>query len=133
MKNLKFSSLTLWIGISLLIPLFSFSKLNLNNMKKTENLGLYVIVNAKPEKAAELKQFLSSAIDLANQEAGTKSWYAFQVDATTFGIFDTFENEEGRNAHLNGDIAAALLQNADHLLVDFEVADIKKFDVLVSK
>lgn len=121
------------IGIFLLLPLYSFTKLNFKNMENSEKLGLYLILNAKPEKAAEVKQFLMGGLALANQEAGTKSWYAFQIDATTFGIFDTFEDENGRNAHLNGEIAKALLQNAEELLVDFEVADIKKFDIVAVK
>jgi len=102
-------------------------------MENSEKLGLFVIVNAKPEKANDVKQFLKGALPLANQEAGTQSWYAFQIDETTFGIFDTFINEDGRNAHLNGDIAKALLQNADDLLVDFKVSDIKTHEILAVK
>lgn len=102
-------------------------------MKNSEKLGLFVTVNAKPEKANDVKQFLLGGLELANQEVETKSWYAFQIDATTFGIFDTFAHEDGRNAHLNGEIAKALLQNADDLLVDFKVADINKFEVLAAK
>jgi len=102
-------------------------------MENSEKLGLFVIVNAKPEKAKDVKQFLLGGLELANQEVDTKSWYAFQIDETTFGIFDTFENEEGRNAHLNGEIAKALLQNADNLLVDFKISDINKFNMLAVK
>lgn len=102
-------------------------------MENSERLGLFVIVNAKPEKANDVKQFLTGALQLANQEKDTKSWYAFQIDETTFGIFDTFEHQAGRDAHLNGEIAKKLLQNADDLLVDFQVSDINKFDVLAVK
>ncbi|MBX2878271.1 MAG: antibiotic biosynthesis monooxygenase [Saprospiraceae bacterium] len=102
-------------------------------MEKSEKLGLFVIVNAKPEKASAVKQFLLGGLALATQEVDTQSWYAFQVDETTFGIFDTFEHEEGRNAHLNGEIAKALLQQADDLLVDFQVGDINKFNLLAVK
>lgn len=102
-------------------------------MTNSEQLGLFVIVNAKPEKATDVKQFLLGGLTLANQEADTISWYAFQINETTFGIFDTFEDEDGRNAHLNGDIAKALLQNAEDLLVDFQVSDINKFNLLAVK
>ncbi|MEO9511011.1 MAG: antibiotic biosynthesis monooxygenase [Flavobacteriaceae bacterium] len=102
-------------------------------MENSEKLGLFVIVNAKPEKANDVKQFLLGGLALANKEAETRSWYAFQINETTFGIFDTFENEDGRDAHLNGEIAKALLQNADDLLVDFQVSDINKLDLLAVK
>jgi len=102
-------------------------------MENSEKLGLFVLVNAKPEKANDVKQFLLGGLELANQEVETTSWYAFQIDSTTFGIFDTFAHEDGRNAHLNGEIAKALLQNADELLVDFKVSDIKKYDILAVK
>lgn len=102
-------------------------------MENSEKLGLFVIVNAKPEKANDVKQFLMGALPLAIQESGTKSWYAFQIDETTFGIFDTFADEDGRNAHLNGDIAKALLENADDLLVGFKVSDINKHEIIAVK
>lgn len=133
MKNLKVYSLVFGIGILTLIPLFSFTNLNFKTMENSEQLGLFVIVNAKPEKANDVKQFLLGGLELAKQEADTKSWYAFQIDSTTFGIFDTFAHEEGRDAHLSGEIAKALLQNADDLLVDFQVSDINKFDILAVK
>lgn len=133
MKNLKVYSLVFGVAIFTLLSLFSFTNQNFKSMENSEKLGLFVIVNAKPEKANDVKQFLMGALPLANQEADTKSWYAFQIDETTFGIFDTFAHEEGRNAHLNGDIAKALLQNADDLLVDFQVSDINKFDIMAVK
>jgi len=133
MQKLKPHSLILGIGFFSLVSLFSFTNPKLKTMEKSEKLGLFVIVNAKPEKANAVREFLLGGLALANQEVDTKSWYAFQIDATTFGIFDTFEHEEGRNAHLNGEIAKALLENADDLLVDFKVSDINKFDVLAVK
>ncbi|MFK7799122.1 MAG: putative quinol monooxygenase [Aureispira sp.] len=102
-------------------------------MSNSENLGLFVLVTAKTEKANDVKQFLTSALPLAQQEAGTVSWYAFQIDETRFGIFDTFANEDGRNAHLNGDIAKALLANAADLLEGFEVSHINQIDILAAK
>lgn len=133
MKNLKVYSLVFGVAAFALLPLFSFTNQNLNSMENSEKLGLFVIVNAKPEKANDVKQFLMGALPLANQEIGTKSWYAFQIDETTFGIFDTFADEDGRNAHLNGDIAKALLENAEDLLVDFKVSDINKHEIIAVK
>lgn len=133
MKKQSAYSLVLGIGFLLLLPLFSFTNQNFNTMKKSEKLGLFVIVTAKAEKAQEVRQFLLGGLELAQAEKGTQSWYAFQIDETTFGIFDTFTDEEGRSAHLNGEIARALLQNADDLLVDFEVSDINKLDLLAVK
>jgi len=102
-------------------------------MSNSENLGLFVLVTAKTEKANDVKQFLTNALPLAQQEAGTVSWYAFQIDETRFGIFDTFANEDGRNAHLNGDIAKALLANAADLLEGFEVSHINQINILAAK
>jgi quinol monooxygenase YgiN len=78
-----------------------------------------------------VSQFLSSAVELANQENKTITWYAFQIDNATFGVFDTFENQQGRDAHLNGEIAKALMANAEILLS--EAPSIKKLDILASK
>jgi quinol monooxygenase YgiN len=70
-------------------------------------------------------------VALANNENQTISWYAFQIDNATFGVFDTFEAEQGREAHLNGEIAKALMANADLLLS--EAPTIRKIDILASK
>lgn len=79
-------------------------------------LALLARLEAKPGKEQELADFLGSALPLAQQEAGTISWYALKIGPSTFGIFDTFENEDGRTAHLNGPIAAALMAKAAELL-----------------
>lgn len=97
-------------------------------MKK---LGLLVTVKAKAGKENEVSNFLSSAVELARQEDQTLSWYAIQIDESTFGVFDTFADEEGRNAHLSGKIAEALMANASELLS--EAPSIKKIDILSSK
>jgi quinol monooxygenase YgiN len=81
-----------------------------------EKLALLAILEAKPGKEAELESFLKSALPLAQQEAGTVSWYAIKISASKFGIFDTFADESGRNAHLTGEIAKALFAKADELL-----------------
>ena len=81
-----------------------------------EKLALLARVEAKPGKENEVLNFLKSALPLAEAEKGTIRWYALQLGPSTFGIFDTFEAEEGRQAHLNGKIAAALMENASALL-----------------
>ena len=73
-------------------------------------------VEAKPGKEEAVEQFLKSALPLAEDEKETISWYALKMGPSTFGIFDTFNDESGREAHLNGKIAAALMQHADELL-----------------
>jgi quinol monooxygenase YgiN len=93
--------------------------------------GLLAIVSAKPGKGDELGAFLKQGRELAAQEEGTVNWYAFRIDDTTYGIFDTFESEEARQAHVNGQIPAALQDVAPDLLA--EAADIKPIDVLAVK
>ena len=81
-----------------------------------EKIGLLALLEARPGKEHAVKEFLESAEPLAFREEGTISWYAFRAGPTTFGIFDTFADEEGRSSHLNGDIATALLARAEELL-----------------
>jgi quinol monooxygenase YgiN len=71
-------------------------------------VGLLVRIEAKPEYASEVEAMLRGAQELAEQEQGTVTWFAFRENATTFGVFDTFADEQGRQAHLSGQIAAAL-------------------------
>lgn len=96
-----------------------------------EKLALLAWLQAKPGKEEELAEFLKSALPLANAEEATVRWYAWQIDDSTFGIFDTFEAEEGRDAHLNGPIAAALMANADKLLAKPPI--IEKLNILAAK
>lgn len=93
--------------------------------------GLLATVVAKSGKEEDVKKFLKDAVDLAKKEEKTITWYSFQIDQNTFGIFDTFENEDGREAHLNGEIAAKLMENAPKLLS--EDPKIRKIDLLASK
>ncbi|HEY6975789.1 MAG TPA: antibiotic biosynthesis monooxygenase [Chitinophagaceae bacterium] len=81
-----------------------------------EKFAILARVEAKAGKEKEVLAFLKSALNLAREEAGTIRWYALQLGPSTFGIFDTFETTEGRQAHLNGQIAAALMANAAELL-----------------
>ena len=81
-----------------------------------EKFAILARVEAKAGKEEEVLAFLKSALPLAIGEADTVRWYALQLGPSTFGIFDTFETTEGRNAHLNGQIAASLMANASKLL-----------------
>ena len=96
-----------------------------------EKFALLARVEAKPGKENEVLEFLKSALPLAEEEPGTVRWYALQIGPSTFGIFDTFETEEGRQAHLDGQIAAALMANASALLASDPV--IEKVDLLAIK
>jgi quinol monooxygenase YgiN len=79
-------------------------------------LAIYAHLKAKPGKAAEVEEFLKSALPLAEKEAGTITWYAIAEDEGSYGIFDTFETEADRQAHLDGPIAKALMSKASELL-----------------
>lgn len=81
-----------------------------------EKYALLARLEAKPGKEEEVAAFLKSALPLVLDEPDTVSWYGWQIGPSTFGIFDTFETEEGRKAHLAGKIAAALMANAGELL-----------------
>jgi quinol monooxygenase YgiN len=94
-------------------------------------IGLLARIEAKPEHAAKVEELLTSALELARQEEATVTWYAFRLSETGFGIFDTFQDEQGRTAHLNGRIAAALMEAAPTLLAT--APDIQKVDVLAAK
>jgi quinol monooxygenase YgiN len=80
-----------------------------------DKFALFATLQAKPGKETEVEEFLKSAQPLAVQETGTTSWYALKIGPSTFGIFDTFQTEEGRNAHLTGEIAKALFAKAEEL------------------
>jgi quinol monooxygenase YgiN len=71
-------------------------------------VGLLVRIEAKPEYADDIAAMLRGAQELAEQENGTVAWFSFRENATTFGVFDTFDDDQGRQAHLSGRIAAAL-------------------------
>lgn len=93
--------------------------------------ALVVRLEAKEETAAEVGEFLTGAVDLANQEAGTPVWFALQTAPTTYWIVDAFPSDDERQAHLNGPIAAALIGNSERLLS--EPPSIQPADVLASK
>jgi len=81
-----------------------------------EKFALLARVEAKPGKEQVVADFLKSALPLAQAEAQTVRWYGLKISENTFGIFDTFETEDGRSAHLQGEIAKALMANASDLL-----------------
>jgi quinol monooxygenase YgiN len=94
-------------------------------------LALLVRLEAKPGKEKELEDLLASALPLAQNEPGTIHWFALRIGPSTFGIFDSFEKQEGREAHLNGPIAAALVARAPELLSKPPV--IEQVDLLAVK
>jgi hypothetical protein len=94
-------------------------------------LAILALLEAKPDKGPDLGAFLEQGRALAVAEQGTVSWYAFKLSDTQYGIFDTFETEEARNAHLNGEIPAVLSQVGADLLA--KSPDIQTVDVIAVK
>lgn len=80
-----------------------------------EKLGILAVLEARPGKEKEVERFLTSALPMAEGERETVSWYALKLGPSTFGIFDSFVDESGREAHLSGDIAKALFARAEEL------------------
>ncbi len=93
--------------------------------------GILATLEAKADKGAELGQFLEAGRELAVAEGGTVTWYAFRIDDTHYGIFDTFEDEDGRQAHLGGEIPKALGQVGPDLLASDP--DIRPVDMIAVK
>lgn len=94
-------------------------------------LGLLARIEAQPDHAQDVHDLLTGALALAEAEGGTVTWFAFRLGPTTFGIFDAFATEEARQAHLEGEIAQALLGQGARLLA--EAPDIQPVDVLAVK
>jgi quinol monooxygenase YgiN len=95
------------------------------------NVALYVLLKAKPGKEAEVAEFLKGGLPLVEAEPATIAWFGIRLGPSTFAIFDAFPDEAGRQAHLAGKVAAALMAKAGDLLV--EPPSIEKADVLASK
>ncbi|ART74553.1 putative quinol monooxygenase [Mycolicibacterium sp. jd] len=93
-------------------------------------VGLLVTIEAKPTKGDEVAAFLESAQQLVEQEPATVTWYAIRLGPTSFGIFDTFADDEGRQAHLSGAVAEALGKATPDLLA--AAPDIRAVDVLAT-
>ena len=94
-------------------------------------VALFVRLEAKAGKETDLEKFLEAGLSMANQEATTPLWFALRLGPSTFGIFDAFRNESGRQAHLTGPIAKALMANAPELLA--KAPSIEKLHVLGAK
>ena len=94
-------------------------------------LALYVPLKAKPGKESEVAEFLRSALPLVQEEAGTLNWYAVENAPGQYAIFDTFDSEEDRQAHLDGKVAAALMEKASELFS--ESPQINKLTILAAK
>jgi quinol monooxygenase YgiN len=97
----------------------------------TVTVALLVKLEAKPGKEAEVDAFLRSALPLVLEEPATIAWFAIRMGPTTFGIVDAFPDEAGRQAHLSGKVAAALMAKAPELLAT--PPSIEKMDVLAAK
>ncbi len=93
--------------------------------------ALYVQLEAKPGKEQEVASFLSSARSMVNDEPDTTAWFAIRMGPRTFGIFDAFANERGRDAHLQGKVAKELMSKAPQLFT--KTPEIQRIDVLADK
>ncbi|HEY0250291.1 MAG TPA: antibiotic biosynthesis monooxygenase [Kofleriaceae bacterium] len=96
-----------------------------------QKFAIVALLEAKPGKEKEVAALLTGARLLAVAEPLTRTWYAWQTGPTSFGIFDTFDEEDGRKAHLSGEIAKALMGKADELLAS--PPDLRMADVLAVK
>ena len=94
-------------------------------------VALWVMLHAKPGKEAALEEFLKGALPLAQNEPDTTVWFALKLGPSSFGIFDAFPSDAGRQAHLKGPIAAALMEKASDLLA--KPPSIEQVDVLAAK
>ena len=94
-------------------------------------VGLLVRLEAKPGKEREVEEFLNAGLELVQAEPATTVWFAIRMGPSTFGIFDAFPDDEGRQAHLAGRVAEALMANAETLLA--QPPTIEKVDVLANK
>ena len=94
-------------------------------------VALFVRLEAKPGKEKEVESFLLSGLPLVQAEPATTAWFGIRLGPSTFGIFDAFPNEAGRQAHLTGQVAAALMAKAADLFAN--PPSIEKVDVLAAK
>jgi quinol monooxygenase YgiN len=93
--------------------------------------GLFVRLEAKPGKEADVEAFLKQGLELANQETQTPVWFGVKFGPSTFAVFDAFSDEAGRQAHLTGQIAKALMENAPTLLAS--PPNVERYDVIGAK
>lgn len=95
------------------------------------NKGLLVRLESKPGKDTEIENFLHSGLALVEQEPATTAWFAIRFGQNAYGIFDVFPDEAGREAHLSGLVARALMEKSGSLLAS--PPEIHKLDVLADK
>ncbi|HEX3352782.1 MAG TPA: antibiotic biosynthesis monooxygenase [Terriglobales bacterium] len=95
------------------------------------HVALWVRLEAKPGKEKAVADFLRGGLAIVQEEPATTAWFAIQMAPSVFGIFDAFPNEAGRQAHLTGRVAAALMAKAADLLA--KPPSIEKIDVLAAK
>jgi quinol monooxygenase YgiN len=93
--------------------------------------AIWVMLKAKPGKEAEVEAFLKQGAAMSNDEPQTVTWYGVKMAPGMYGVFDTFNDEAGRDAHLTGEIAKALMANAPDLFSN-EI-HIEKMDILADK
>jgi quinol monooxygenase YgiN len=96
-----------------------------------DKFALFAMLEAKAGKEQEVEAFLKSAQPIAVKETGTTTWYALKLGPAKFGIFDTFKDEKGRDAHLTGEIAKALFAKAEDLFAT--PPHVEKIEILASK
>lgn len=94
-------------------------------------VALFVRLEAKPGKEKDVESFLLGGLPLVEEEPATTAWFGIRLGPSTFGIFDAFPDDAGRQAHLSGKVAAALMANAAELFA--EPPSIEKVDVLAAK
>ncbi|MGA2848818.1 MAG: antibiotic biosynthesis monooxygenase [Terracidiphilus sp.] len=95
-----------------------------------DQFALFAQLRARPGKEAAVEEFLVSARALVLLEIGTITWYAVKFDSSLYGIFDTFPNQESRDAHLNGQTAELLFAKAEELFAEPPV--IQMLDILAT-
>lgn len=95
--------------------------------------ALWVMLKAKPGKEADVEAFLNQGASMALDEPQTVTWYGVKMGPGVYGVFDTFDDEEGRDAHLNGEIAKALKAKAPELFANAHELRIERMEILATK
>ena len=93
--------------------------------------AIWVMLKAKPGKEQEVEDFLKAGASMSQNEPGTVTWYGVKMAPGLYGVFDTFHDEQGRDAHMNGDIAKALMAKAPELFSN--QLQIEKMEIMASK
>jgi len=96
-----------------------------------KNIGLLIRIKSKPESSERVAQLLEKAVNMVKNEMHTLTWYSFRIDKDTFGVFDTFNDEIGREAHLRGALLQLLTDKTEELLIG--PPEIEKIQILSAK